>query len=63
MQLSEKKRTELYKAFSEPILQVRIQVVRMGPGDEKLLEVDEKLFKLEQEVWKNIAEVLKIERP
>jgi hypothetical protein len=63
MKLSQKKQTELYKAVSEPIFQVRVQVGRMGPGDEKLMKVDEKLFKLELEIWKNIAQVMKIDRP
>jgi hypothetical protein len=63
MQLSDKKRTELYKAFSEPIMQVRIQVARMGPGDEKLIEIDDKLCKLEQEIWSSVTKVLGISKP
>jgi hypothetical protein len=62
MEISEKKKAELYKAFSEPIMKVRIQVARMGPGDEKLMAIDEKLFKMEQEIWSEIAKVLNIKR-
>jgi hypothetical protein len=63
MKISQKKKTELYKAFSEPIMQVRIQVAQMGPGDEKLMKIDEKLFKLEQEIWSEITKTLGIEKP
>jgi hypothetical protein len=63
MQLSDKKRMELYKALSEPIMQVRIQVARMGPGDEKLIEIDDKLFRLEQEIWSSVTKVLGIKKP
>jgi hypothetical protein len=63
MKLSEKKRTELYKAISEPIFQTRIGISRMGPGDKKLEQVDEKLFKLEQEIWKEVTKALGIQRP
>jgi hypothetical protein len=63
MELSQKKRTELYKAFSEPIIKLRIQMSRMGPGDKKLKEMDDKLFRLEQEIWREIAKALDIKNP
>jgi hypothetical protein len=43
MNISEKKKMELYKAFSDPILDARIQIARMGPGNKILEQVDEKL--------------------
>jgi archaellum component FlaC len=57
MRISKKKRQELYKAFSDPIMKVRINIAQTKPS---LPTVDEKLFRLEQEIWQEIKATLEI---
>lgn len=61
MNISDKKRQELYKAFSEPITKLRIEINRKD--DIRVFEVDEKLFKLEQKIWREISAVLGTKKP
>jgi hypothetical protein len=65
MRISDKKRTELYKAFSEPITQLRINLSRedVTTGHINGEAADEKLFKLEHEIWKSICKTLGIDKP
>lgn len=57
MKISEKKKTELYKAIHEPIMQLRI---RQNAGF-SIEQMDEKLYALNNEIWKEVIKTLNID--
>lgn len=65
MKISDKKKQELYKSFSDPIVRLRIEISRNDVSRFPLKgdALDRKLFKLEQEIWQNIATALGIDKP
>jgi hypothetical protein len=65
MRISEKKKTELYKSFSDPIMNLRIKLSSEDVTTGRLNgeAVDEKLFKLENEIWMSICKTLGIDKP
>lgn len=63
MNISAKKKAELYKAFSDPIMRKRIYVQQHETNRNKAEEFDFMLYQLENEIWKGIVEVLEIKNP
>lgn len=65
MKMSDTKKQELYKAFSDPIVKLRIEISRSDVNGSPLKgdALDRKLFKLEMEIWRNIASAMGIEKP
>lgn len=61
MRVSEKKKSELYKALSEPIFQLRVYINNQNKPVKE--DIDNKLFRLELDIWDSIAKVLGIEKP
>lgn len=47
MKMSEKKRSAIYEAIANPIMDLRISLEREYNQD----SLDQKLFKLEQQIW------------
>jgi len=61
MRLSEDKRTELYDAIIEPIIQKRIEVKRNSAPVVLTQEtVDQTLYELQDQIWKEVCNVLNI---
>lgn len=59
MNISDKKRDELYNAFAAKIMDLRVEL----KGDHSLREdekLDYRLFKLEGEIWVDIKKALNI---
>lgn len=61
MKLSDKRQTELYEAFAEPITQLRIRALR-DELDRKD-DLDKALHDLRQDIWRRVHEALKLEGP
>ena len=60
MRISEKKKTELYKAISNAIFDVR-KPIALDPQLIEPNEMDKQLFNLEIDIWNRVTTVLKIE--
>lgn len=61
MRLSEKKKSEVYAAISETIMEQRIELAKYGsPSSE---ELDAKLFRMENKIWKQVHKALNIDTP
>lgn len=62
MNISEKKRTELYTAISEPIMRKRIAVAQSEYvlGNKNAKDIDDILYHLERDIWKEVRLALKI---
>lgn len=58
MRISGQKRSDLYSAFSEEIMKLRIDIGMTERLDKEKL--DEKLFKLEQKIWQNVKTTLNL---
>lgn len=56
MKLSDKNKSRLYKAASDPITDLRIK----QNGGLSIKEMDNELFLLEQKIWRNVKQVLNI---
>lgn len=61
MKLSDKRQSELYEAFAEPITQLRIRLVR-GELDSNQ-QMDKALHDLQNEIWRRVHAALKLEGP
>ncbi len=57
MKISEKRHANLYRAISNPIIDLR---VRHSMGEVK--DLDEELFVLENRIYKEIKEVLELQK-
>jgi len=60
MNMSEKKRQEVYNAISETIMELRIEL----NGDDspiKPMTIDNDLFRLESIIWKRVKRALNID--
>ncbi len=60
MNISNDKKSELYRAIYQPIMSLRIHIEAVEPS---LRQVDEKLFFMETEIWKEVCKVLRIDKP
>lgn len=62
MNLSEKKRSALYEAISEPIMQKRIAVAQSEAvlGKKNARDIDDLLYKLERDIWAEVRKALNI---
>ena len=62
MELSEKRRTALYAAISEPIMNKRIAVAQSDNilGKKNSKDIDELLYKLERDIWREVRLALNI---
>lgn len=61
MRISEERRMKLYKAISDDITDLRIDILKgMGLSAEGM---DDYLFKMEQEIWKKVYKALNLEEP
>ena len=62
MNISEKKKSELYGAVHDPIMDYRITIQQSKDilGDKNSKDIDEALFRLNMKAWKNICTVLGI---
>ena len=60
MNISNDKKSELYRAIYQPIMRLRIHIELTEPP---LRQVDEKLFFMETEIWKEVCKVLRIDKP
>lgn len=63
MRLSEKKKSALYAAIHEPIMQKRIHISQSSNvlGDKNAKDLDELMFSLNHQIWNQIKTVLKLE--
>ena len=59
MRMSEKRREEVYKAFSDPIMDLRVECLKAPPLSTD--ELDDKLFKLEMEISARLQLALLLE--
>jgi len=59
MKISEERKSKLYDAISEPIMQLRIDLQRYGSLNSELL--DSKLFKVEADIWREVHKILNLE--
>lgn len=59
MKISEEKKTELYAAIHEPIMQLRIKV-QVQSRSIPVHKIDDSLYKLNGEIWKEVIKVLNI---
>jgi hypothetical protein len=55
VKLSEKKKSELYEAISEPITQLRIMLTK---GQ---IDVDSELFDLQHNIWREVHKALNLD--
>lgn len=61
MKLSDKKKSELYAAIAEPIMDERLMLQKYGsPGSEQL---DERLFKMQNDIWRRVHKALNLDDP
>ena len=60
MRLSEKKRSALYEAINEPVMQKRIAAQKLPISYDDRQLVDELLYKLEREIWAEVRKALNI---
>lgn len=62
MRLSEKKRSALYTAISEPIMNKRIIIKQSENvlGHKNANDIDELLYKLESDIWAEVQKALNI---
>jgi len=62
MRMSEQKRSALYAAISEQIMQKRIAVAQSENvlGNKNTKDVDELLYKLERDIWREVRLALNI---
>ncbi len=58
MQISEKRRQELYNAIHEEVMKLRIEVKRNPPDSETL---DLNLARLTEKIWLNQCTILRIQ--
>ena len=58
MKLSEKRKSDLYSAVREPIMDMRLAAGRCDYIGSQ--EIDEKLFFLEREIWKQVKKALNL---
>lgn len=60
--LSERRKAELFKAISDPIMKRRISVAMSQEvlGTENAKDLDELFYKLEREIWVKVKQVLEI---
>lgn len=58
MRLSDKRKSALYSALSDPIMELRVDANREGMTREQL---DRRLFTLEQHIWRRIKRALDME--
>lgn len=68
MRMSEKKRSELYKAITDPIVGQRVNISRPADFPRNVVrydinEVDDMLFALESKIWRQVHKTLKLEGP
>jgi len=56
MKISEKRKSELYKAISDPIIGLRIKHCIDGSTE----DLDKDLFELEKIIWKDVIKTLNI---
>lgn len=61
MKMSETRRSELYRAISDPIMELRLTYYRKRRVNAD--ELDKELFELEQKVWRKVHDVLNLEGP
>ncbi len=63
MNISEKKKSELYAAVHEPIMDYRITIQHSKNilGDKNSKDIDEALFRVNMKAWKNVCSVLGID--
>lgn len=59
MKMSETRRSELYRAISDPIMELRLKYYRKHRVNAD--ELDKELFELEQRVWRKVHDVLNLE--
>lgn len=57
MKMSEKKRSKVYAAISDPVVELRLNLMKDRPV------TDEQLYRLELEIWRRVHEALKLEGP
>ena len=64
MNISEKKKTELYAAIHEPIMQRRITVKQSVDvlGDKNSDLIDTMLYRLNQDIWDEVKNTLNIKK-
>lgn len=60
MKISDERSATLYRAISEPIMQMRIQYSKAHPLPAE--ELDAELFKLERRIWREVVKALNLER-
>ena len=56
MKMSEKRQTDLYRAISDPIMDLRIIALRSGGNN----SWDDRLIRLQGDIWVNIKQELGI---
>lgn len=61
MELSEKRRSEVYNAIYEPIFKLRIENRDRNGLPEKYL--DDELFAMTETIWRDICKALKVKDP
>ncbi|WP_421717459.1 hypothetical protein [Algiphilus sp.] len=61
MKMSDKRQTDLYEAFAEPITRLRIRLMR---GDlDSNQQMDQALHDLQHDIWRALHEALNLEGP
>ena len=60
MKISQKKRSELYKAIADPIMDLRLKNQHGSANDRR--KMDDHLFNLEREIYDKIKNVLNLSR-
>jgi len=62
MLISEKRKTDLYNAISEPIMNNRIAISMSNSvlGKKNIKDIEEMLYRLERQVWKKVCSALDI---
>jgi len=59
MNMSDKKKAELYNAIAKPIMDERIAIQRYGSPQGEV--IDGNLLKLQNEIWRRVHKVLNID--
>ena len=57
MKLSEKKKSALYDAIRDPIIDLRVL------NDHRPIDIDAELFLLEQKIWRKVHKALNLSGP
>ena len=61
MRLSQERKTELYNAISDPIMDDRVKIRMYGSPPSEML--DSIYFNLEREIWRRVCKALDIQGP